>query len=143
MTFAVSCCICSLTSGTATPGSQPPNDLKAAQQRAIERAEEPRHALHVEDVHELIDRSRAGVAAAKRLIGELHQRHLVVRRLQHAIELRLLPPLRGVCNSVARSWSSRSEFNRLVDQDRVNIHAHGAQCTSLRVAAEAGSRAEL
>ena len=66
--------------------------LKAQQQRAIERAEEPRHALHVENVDELIGRPMRP-PRAKRLIRELHQRRLVVRRLDHAIQLGLLPPL--------------------------------------------------
>ncbi len=37
--------------------------------------------------------ARCGRLRAKRLIGELHQRHLIVRRLDHSIQLRLLPPL--------------------------------------------------
>jgi hypothetical protein len=45
--------------------------------------------LHVQNVNELIGRALRAVRA-ERLIGELHERHLIVRRLHHAIELGLL-----------------------------------------------------
>ena len=66
--------------------------LKAQEQRAIDRAEKPRHALHVENVNQLIGRP-VRPPRAERLIGELRQRRLVVRRLDHPIQFRLLPPL--------------------------------------------------
>ena len=66
--------------------------LKAQQQRAIDGPKKPRHALHVENVDELIGRPMRP-PRAERLIRELHQRRLVVRRLDHPIQLGLLPPL--------------------------------------------------
>jgi hypothetical protein len=66
--------------------------LEAAQQRAIERREEARHALHVEDVGQLIGRA-SGRVRAERLVGQLNQRRLVGGVLDHAVELRLLASL--------------------------------------------------
>ena len=68
--------------------------LEAAQQRAVERREEAGDALHVEDVRELIGRA-PGRARAERLVGDAHQRDLVGRVLDHAVELRLLAALLG------------------------------------------------
>ena len=67
--------------------------LESAQHRAVERAEEARHALHIEDVRELVRHARSGLRA-KRLVGELDERGLVRRGLQHAVQFRLLPLLR-------------------------------------------------
>jgi hypothetical protein len=67
--------------------------LEAAQHRAIQRTEETRHALHIEDVRELIRHPRRRLRT-KRLVRELHERGLVRRRLQHAIQLHLLALLR-------------------------------------------------
>ena len=55
-------------------------------------AEEARDALHVENVDELVGRA-VRPPRAERLIGELHERRLIVRRLDHAIELGLLATL--------------------------------------------------
>ncbi len=63
--------------------------LEALQQRPLERAEEARNALHVEDVDELVD-GALGSVGAECLVGDLDQRRLVLRMVQHAVELGLL-----------------------------------------------------
>jgi len=63
--------------------------LEAPQQRAVERGEETRYALDVEDVGELVC-CAAGGARAKRLVRHLNQRGLVGGVLDHAIEFGLL-----------------------------------------------------
>jgi hypothetical protein len=66
-----------------------PKRLKAHEKRAVDWAEEARDALHIENVNELIGGSLR-LVRAERLVGELHERRLIVRRLHHAIELGLL-----------------------------------------------------
>ena len=66
--------------------------LEALEQRAVERAEEAGHALHVENVDQLIGGAGRPLRA-KGLVGELRERRLVVRRVDHAIELGLLAAL--------------------------------------------------
>ena len=68
--------------------------LEAEQQGLVERAEEPRDALHVEDVGELLG-GTCGSMRPKRLIGELDERRLVGRVPEHPVELGLLPALGG------------------------------------------------
>ena len=52
--------------------------------------------MHIEDVNKLIS-GTLGALRAKRLIGELHDCRLIVRRLHHAVELGLLAAfLRGL-----------------------------------------------
>ena len=118
MTFAVSWCIFSSTSGIATPGRYAPNDWKPFKQRAIERREEPRHALHVEDVDQLVGGPRRTVRA-ERLVGELHQRHLVAGRVDHAIELGLLPPLGRRLQLGGPLAQEPREMHRLLHLDRM------------------------
>ncbi len=71
-------------------GQQAAEGLKPAEQRLVERREEPRHALNVEHVDELID-AAARRLRTERLVGHLHQRRLVGGGLHHAVELCLLP----------------------------------------------------
>ncbi|HYF37403.1 MAG TPA: hypothetical protein VD994_19030, partial [Prosthecobacter sp.] len=68
--------------------------MKSLQQRAIKRIEETGNALHIEDVDKLIRDTRLA-GGPKGLIGQLHQRCLIGRRLQHAVEFRLLASFRG------------------------------------------------
>ena len=78
------------------------------QQRAIERAEEPRHALHVEDVDELIGRAVGG--GAERLIGELHQRRLVVGDWIMRSSSACCRRSADVCSSLARVCRIRARW---------------------------------
>jgi hypothetical protein len=67
--------------------------LEALEHGAVEGPEEPRDALDVQDVHELV-RHSLGPLRAECLVGDLRQRRLVGGALQHPVELRLLVPLR-------------------------------------------------
>ena len=105
--------------------------LKAQEQRAIERAEEPRHALHVENVDELIGRPMRP-PRAERLIGELHERRLVVRRLDHAIELGLLPPLLRRLQLAGMATELAGQMHRLLHFERLRRSAVDAnRCAAI------------
>ena len=71
-----------------------PEGLEALEERPLHGAEEPGHSLHVEDVCQLVGGAR-GARGAKGLIRELGERRLVVRVLDHPLELRLLLLLLG------------------------------------------------
>ena len=63
--------------------------LKTAHQRLVEGAEVARYALRVENMRELVD-GAFGFLGTKGLIRHLDHRRLVVRGLDHAIQLALL-----------------------------------------------------
>ncbi len=69
-----------------------PEGLEPPEQRPLHGAEEPGNSLHVEDVRQLVGGTR-GARGAKGLIRELGEGRLVVRVLDHPLELRLLLPL--------------------------------------------------
>ncbi len=95
--------------------------LKAPEQRPVERAEEPRNPLHVEDVGELLSRAGGGLGA-KRLVGQLDERRLVGRTREHPSQFGLLPPLGRRLEGQRLPLELGSELHRSVDQ-RV-IHPH-------------------
>jgi len=66
--------------------------LETSEQRAFQWTEKPGNSLHVENVDQLVRRP-SGRLTAKRLVGHLDQRGLVMRVLDHAIQFCLLPPL--------------------------------------------------
>ena len=92
--------------------------LEALHQRAVERAEVARHALHVEDVRQVLDGAR-GVAGAECLVGHHRERRLVGRRLQHAVEFRLLASLRGCLQRSRALLESARQQQRLLHRRRV------------------------
>ena len=97
--------------------------LKTEEQGAIERTEKARDALHIEDVRELIHRPRRRFRA-ERLIRHLHERRHIARRLQHAIQLRLLATLgRGLHLRGALLQRPR-EGDRTVDEGGIKKDAH-------------------
>jgi hypothetical protein len=61
-----------------------------AEKSAVERAEEARHALHIENVGEVLG-GAPRCFGTEGFVGELNQRHLVAGVLQHAIQFSLLP----------------------------------------------------
>ncbi|MFO1512372.1 MAG: hypothetical protein U1F83_05575 [Verrucomicrobiota bacterium] len=63
--------------------------MKSFHQRAVQRAKEAWHALHIKDVNQVLDRAMR-IVGAERLIGHLRQRGLVGRSLKHPIQFRLL-----------------------------------------------------
>ena len=89
--------------------------LKAAEQGPVERAEEPRDSLHVEDVGELLGRA-GGRLGAKRLVGQLDERRLVARILEHPGQLGLLPPLGRRLEGQRLPLELGSELHSGVDQ---------------------------
>ena len=103
--------------------------LKAHQQRALDRAEEPGHALHVEDVDELVG-GPVGAARAERLVGELRERRLVVRRLDHAIELGLLPALLRRLQLASVTAELASQMDGLLDFERAGKRVSGRRSPS-------------
>lgn len=68
--------------------------LEALHQQTVDGPEKARHALHVEDVRQVLDRPR-GIAGAKGLVGHRRQSRLVRGRADHAVEFRLLATFRG------------------------------------------------
>ena len=88
--------------------------LEAAEQRAVERAEEPRHALHVEDVDELVGRA-VRQPGAERLVGDFDERRLVAGRLDHAVELGLLAALGGRLQLAGALLQAAGQADRLLD----------------------------
>ena len=121
--------------------------LEPAHEGAVDRAEKSGHALHVEDVGELLRHTRRSLCA-KCLVGELHERRLVGGRLQHAVELSLLAALGGCLELSRARLKLAGERDGLLDQGGVNVHDskmsprntrndtegswHLAECTSLK-----------
>ena len=112
--------------------------LKTHEQRAIDRAEEARHALHVENVNQLIGRPVRSLRA-ERLIGELDQRRLIVRRLDHAVEFGLLAALRRRLQLARAAPELAGQVERLLNFERWQRTTRGRA----RRAASAGRSLEL
>ena len=98
-----------------------PERLEAAQKCPIERAEESRDALHVENVSELLG-GAGGSVGTERLVGELHQRGLVGRVLQHPVEFGLLPPLGWRLEAQRLPLELSREPDGGVDEQLVRVH---------------------
>ena len=97
----------SLTSGTATPGSEPPKVWKPFSSVRSNGTEKTRDALDIEDVSEC-STARPGSLRAKGLVGHLRERGLVGGRVQHAVEFGLLAAFGGGLETAARSWRRRA-----------------------------------
>ena len=97
--------------------------LKTEGQRAIERTEKTRDALHIEDVRELIDRAR-GRFRAEGLIGHLHERRHIAGRLQHPVQLGLLPSLRRRLHFRGALLERPRECDRALDEIGIEVGAH-------------------
>jgi hypothetical protein len=98
--------------------------LKSEQQCAIDGAEKSGHTLDVENVNELVGRP-VWAAGAERLVGELRERRPIVRRVDHAIQLGLLPSfLRRLELARAPAQHAR-QVQGLLDFERNGLSAIG------------------
>ena len=116
MTFAVSCCIFSLTSGIATPGRYAPNDWKpfsSVRSSGLKNRGTPCTSRM------WINWSAARGGRCERNAWSVSCMSVALspRRVDHAIELGLLPPLGGVCNSAARLPKQPRQVHRLLHLD--------------------------
>ena len=106
--------------------------LEAFHQRAVDGPEEARHALHVEYVGEMLDRSRR-IAGAKGLVGHQRERRLVGRRLQHAVELGLLASLRRCLQRAGPRLQAARHEQRLLNRRRMGRARNGLEAAEQAV----------
>ncbi len=97
-------------------GHEATEGLEAFHQGAVDRPEEARNSLNVEDVGEMLDGS-CGIAGAKSLVGHQRQRRLVRRRLQHAVELGLLASLRRCLQRAGTLLQAARHEQRFLHRD--------------------------
>jgi hypothetical protein len=98
--------------------------LETQQHRAVERAEKPGDALDVEDVDELVG-GAVRPLGTEGLIGELRERRLVVRRVDHAIQLGLLTALLRCLQLASAAAEDTRQVHCLLDFKGSSRHTIG------------------